>query len=147
LNRDALLAPYLKALAQFRQDVRTLAKEKKTPGEMLALCDNFRDEVMIPLGVRLEDSGEFPYKVQDSAQLLAEREQAKRKAREGVIQKVKTNLTKKQKDLETWEVKSQGKPLFFYLITSFTRFFLSLVLNFNFFFSSSFLFCASSCAS
>lgn len=106
VDRDVILAPYLTALAKFRQDVRAFAIAKKGAGDFLGLCDQFRDEVMIPLGVRLEDAGEFPYKLQDAATLIAEREQAKRKVKEA-------QLKKKEDLLKNWLAKAKDPKVEF----------------------------------
>ncbi|EAU91074.2 cysteinyl-tRNA synthetase [Coprinopsis cinerea okayama7 len=56
-EREAIVYPYLEALAKFRDGVRQLAKASVGPasGELLMLCDQLRDEVLPPLGVSLED--------------------------------------------------------------------------------------------
>ena len=46
--------PYLKAMADFRDNVRRLARELKAV-EILQECDRLRDDVLPDLGVRLED--------------------------------------------------------------------------------------------
>lgn len=52
-SKEQVLTPVLDALAQFRSDVRkaTATKDMK---EVLNVCDNLRDEVLPPLGVKLE---------------------------------------------------------------------------------------------
>jgi cysteinyl-tRNA synthetase len=52
---DKKLAGVLDAVAAFRDAMRDAARTKKTPQEVLALCDQFRDEAMLELGVRMED--------------------------------------------------------------------------------------------
>ena len=44
----------MKALSEFRDDVRTAARELKAH-DILNKCDNLRDNVLPELGVRLED--------------------------------------------------------------------------------------------
>lgn len=46
--------PYLEALSTFRARVRDAARAAGA-GEVLALCDQLRDEQLPELGVRLED--------------------------------------------------------------------------------------------
>ena len=53
-SREATLAPFLDAISGFREQVRALARTGDTKA-LLALCDSLRDDVMAPLGVKLED--------------------------------------------------------------------------------------------
>jgi len=53
-NAETLLTPFLNAITNFREDVRSAARQKET-GKVLEFCDNLRDEVLPNLGVRLED--------------------------------------------------------------------------------------------
>ena len=53
-NREKVVMPYIDAFAQFRDDVRKVAREQKVPG-VLNLCDAVRDDILPHLGVRLED--------------------------------------------------------------------------------------------
>ena len=53
-NREKVIMPYIDAFAQFRDDVRKVAREQKVP-DVLDLCDAVRDDVLPHLGVRLED--------------------------------------------------------------------------------------------
>ena len=46
--------PYLNSLAEFRGNVRGMAREVKA-GDILAECDKLRDITLPDLGVRLED--------------------------------------------------------------------------------------------
>jgi len=106
LNRDAILVPYLDVLSSFRRSVREYAKDKKQPVDFLKLCDHLRDEIMPELGVRLEDSGDFLYKLVDKEKLLEERALAKKQAREKAIATLKTRIATSQKDLDSWVLKS-----------------------------------------
>jgi len=54
VSKQAILAPVLDALANFRDQVRTAARDN-TPSHVLGLCDELRDLVLPDLGVRLED--------------------------------------------------------------------------------------------
>jgi cysteinyl-tRNA synthetase len=49
------LLPYLNTLAQFRDNVRDLARSKSDHTEFLQLSDQLRDRVLPALGVYLED--------------------------------------------------------------------------------------------
>lgn len=78
VDREAVLAPLLDVLSAFRERVRSAAKEKKDVKEMLALCDDIRDNVLPELGIRLEDAqgSSSAWKLVDPAILKAERQKA-----------------------------------------------------------------------
>lgn len=65
----------------------------------MKLCDALRDEVMPPLGVRFEDSGDFPWKLQNKLDVQKEKEEKEREAKEKLI---KTKLAL-DNDIERWE--------------------------------------------
>ena len=46
--------PYVRILAEFRDSVRTHARESKNV-DILKECDNLRDDILPNVGVRLED--------------------------------------------------------------------------------------------
>lgn len=72
--------PYLNAIADFREQVRVLAKSSKA-NNILDTCDKLRDDVLPNLGVRLEDdaasSGKSRVMLVNRAELLKEREAKK----------------------------------------------------------------------
>jgi cysteinyl-tRNA synthetase len=70
------LNPVLDALIDFRSSVRDKARAKDVSG-VLQECDAFRDDVLPPLGIRLEDKtgGKSVWKRADPAELMKEREQ------------------------------------------------------------------------
>ncbi|KHJ82721.1 hypothetical protein OESDEN_17584, partial [Oesophagostomum dentatum] len=75
IGTEALLMPYLNALASFRENVRNVAKDSKIVA-ILEECDRLRDDVLPELGVRLEDRAqETVVKLCDRDILLREREQ------------------------------------------------------------------------
>jgi cysteinyl-tRNA synthetase len=90
-SREAVLAPYLDALASFRESVREAALAGDT-GRVLAACDALRGDVLPPLGVKLEDAGAAgggaKWKLRDPEEVLREmadkaaaaEEKARRKA-------------------------------------------------------------------
>ena len=55
-SKEETVAPFLDALANFRATVRDAGRSGDTAG-ILAACDALRDDVLPPLGVRLEDAG------------------------------------------------------------------------------------------
>ncbi|KAL7562197.1 hypothetical protein ACA910_013454 [Epithemia clementina (nom. ined.)] len=74
-SREDHLAPVLDALMAFRSAVRDKARNKDLTG-ILELCDHFRDEALVPLGVRLEDKSDGSvWKLANPADLLREMEQ------------------------------------------------------------------------
>lgn len=77
---------------------RQAAKDKKEPAHFLRLCDSLRDEVMPQLGVRFEDSGDFPWKLESKADLLREREAKKMEAKDKLV-KSKQAV---DSDIERW---------------------------------------------
>ncbi|ORX39710.1 cysteine-tRNA ligase [Kockovaella imperatae] len=76
---ESRLDKYLKAMSSFRDDVRKLAISGGSSKDMLALCDRFRDEDLVNLGVQLDDGqgadGSALYKLVDPAVLLRAREE------------------------------------------------------------------------
>lgn len=47
--------PYLRAMSNFRDQVRGLAKGGASAADILKLCDQLRDVDMVDLGVALDD--------------------------------------------------------------------------------------------
>lgn len=72
---EETVMPYLSALSEFRTAVREQARTLKA-SEILALCDQIRDDTLPNLGVRLEDRDGAPsaLKLVDREVLLKERE-------------------------------------------------------------------------
>ncbi|KAL9931189.1 hypothetical protein V8E36_008077 [Tilletia maclaganii] len=91
VDREALLAPYLRVLSTFRDSVRALARTAAStpvepgskpayPSQLLALADRFRDFDLAELGVSLEDQddGKALVKFVSAEQLRAAREEKER---------------------------------------------------------------------
>ena len=53
-NHEDIAFPYVQLLAEFREQVRNIARNEKV-GKILKLCDRLRDEALPNLGVKLED--------------------------------------------------------------------------------------------
>ncbi|XP_065574107.1 cysteine--tRNA ligase, cytoplasmic-like isoform X2 [Artemia franciscana] len=79
------LYPYLKAFAQFGEEVRKSAKKinhdllngniPRNNHDLLNVCDKVRDKILPELGVRLEDEeGKFIIKIESPETLIKERE-------------------------------------------------------------------------
>ncbi|KHN83584.1 Cysteine--tRNA ligase, cytoplasmic [Toxocara canis] len=112
-SAEAVLMPYLLALADFREKVRNIAREHKVVG-ILQECDRLRDEVLPGLGVRLEDrSSQTCVKLVDRETLL--REQQQKKAVEAAKQLEKERKLKEKKEKEAakrippWEMFKRGE--------------------------------------
>ncbi|CAN0110178.1 unnamed protein product [Ascophyllum nodosum] len=79
-SREAVLGPVLDVLSEFRDRARACGREGNAKG-VLAACDHVRDELLPPVGVRLEDKGEqarralVVWKLEDPAVLARERQQ------------------------------------------------------------------------
>eukprot|EP00977_Amphora_coffeiformis_P024155 scaffold15108_cov180-Amphora_coffeaeformis.AAC.31 len=74
-GKEEILSPVLDVLMAFRSSVREQARAGDTQA-ILKLCDKFRDELLPPLGVRLEDKGEVSvWKLDNPADLVREMEQ------------------------------------------------------------------------
>lgn len=83
---EETLGPVLDALMEFRSSVREKARTKDATG-VLQECDDFRDNKLPPLGIRLEDKATGSvWKLADPAELILEMQQrqaeAERKAQE-----------------------------------------------------------------
>jgi len=46
--------PFVNVMAEFREDVRIIAREEKVT-RILKLCDEVRDDKLVEIGVKLED--------------------------------------------------------------------------------------------
>ena len=68
----------LKLIHHFRQ----AAKDKKESEHFLRLCDTLRDEVLPRLGVRFEDSGDFPWKLVSKEDIQKEKEAKRQEAKD-----------------------------------------------------------------
>uniref|UniRef100_A0A1B6DJE6 Cysteine--tRNA ligase, cytoplasmic n=1 Tax=Clastoptera arizonana TaxID=38151 RepID=A0A1B6DJE6_9HEMI len=80
INVEQTVMPYLSILAEFRDNVRGLARSHKAT-DILQECDRLRDDVLPSVGVRLEDheGRTAAVKLVDKETLLKERD-AKKKA-------------------------------------------------------------------
>jgi len=97
-NTEEIVMPIVTALAEFRDEIRTVARNSKDV-EVLKICDRLRDDVLPNLGVRLEDRaiGEpSAVKLADREVLLKEREEKKRIEDEKRMEKEKQRLEKEK---------------------------------------------------
>lgn len=103
VGREELLAPYLRALSGFRDQVRQLARSGAPHTELLKLADRLRDEELVDLGVALEDQedGRALVKLVPAAQLQAAREAKERLQAEKAARKAAAAEQARQKRAET----------------------------------------------
>ncbi|XP_053385262.1 cysteine--tRNA ligase, cytoplasmic-like [Mercenaria mercenaria] len=104
---EEMVMPYLTVFANFREDIRKVAREEKVTS-VLKVCDNLRDEVLPNLGVRLEDKeGQPPViKLVDRETLLKEREE---KLRQEEAKRKEKELKKQKAEKEKAEKEAQKK--------------------------------------
>lgn len=102
----------LDAFGNFRQEVRKLSLVKSPPSDILKACDTVRDEVMVNLGVRLEDlpDGTSIWKKDDPAVLKAEAAERAAAASAAKVKKIKNALESRKRELEKFE-KLAAMPL------------------------------------
>ena len=93
------LNPVLDALIDFRSSVRDKARATDVFG-VLQECDAFRDDVLPPLGIRLEDKtgGKSVWKRADPAELMKEREQQELEKQRKADEKKAATEEKAKKD-------------------------------------------------
>ena len=102
-SNEEALAKYLDAFVLFRDQVRLKARETKAK-DLLELCDSVRDDVLIDLGVRVEDRDQGSlWKLENPEVLRKELEAKRQKQREVAAQKRKNKLQKVEKELKKWE--------------------------------------------
>lgn len=92
-------------LRSHRDQIRSLARGKAEPKDILAACDVVRDETCVDLGVRLEDKPTGPaiWKLDEPSVLRAEQEARRRDAAQARVKKLANQVALKQKDLEKFE--------------------------------------------
>lgn len=56
-SKEAIVTPYIDAIAKFRDSIKTIAAVDKDLTKILKKCDELRDEVLPTLGVKVEDRG------------------------------------------------------------------------------------------
>lgn len=105
-DRETILMPYLRALSTFRDNVRRLAREEGGKvSEILALCDQLRDQEMVDLGVALDDQedGRALVKLIPSEQLRAARDEKAAIAKEKADKKAASQAAIEAKKREKLE--------------------------------------------
>jgi len=98
VDREELLMPYLESMANFREEVRKIAKVERS-GKILTECDKLRDDVLPELGVRLEDKESYTViKLVDREVLLREKEQRQQIEREKQAEKDRKKREAEEKE-------------------------------------------------
>ena len=102
LNKEALLAPYLDALTQFREAVRVAAMSGDTRA-VLQAADHLRDVTLPDLGVRMEDKGSGAevvtvWKLDDPEKMRMERAQKEAAKAEKIRAKEEAAQRQREKD-------------------------------------------------
>jgi len=104
---EVKLDKYLRALTSFRDDVRKLAISSSTSQQILELCDKFRDEDLVNLGVQLDDgqssTGGALYKLVDPSILIRQREEKANQIAEKQAKKAENARLAEEKRLATLE--------------------------------------------
>jgi cysteinyl-tRNA synthetase len=111
-SREAAVGPLLDAFAAYRDSVRKISRTDQTKAGkyLLELSDAMRDDVLPPLGVRLEDRGEgesAKWILEDSASLMLEIERKRKgEAEKSAIKAAlkATRLAKEEEELEKGHV-------------------------------------------
>jgi cysteinyl-tRNA synthetase len=119
MSKDEVARPYVEVFANFRNAVRAAAKENKSAVELLKICDKFRDEDMVQLGVKIADESEFPFSFVPIEQLLREREDKKRNEQErerAKKLKKKELLERELEQMKKWAVSPEEFTLASYQI-------------------------------
>lgn len=106
-NREGVLMPYLRVLSSFRDGVRRLAiaKTEDAPKQILKLCDQLRDDDLVPLGVALDDQedGKALVKLVPPAELIKTRDEKRHKLEAQALRKAAAAEEQRQKRLAKLE--------------------------------------------
>uniref|UniRef100_A0A6B2KYA1 cysteine--tRNA ligase n=1 Tax=Arcella intermedia TaxID=1963864 RepID=A0A6B2KYA1_9EUKA len=103
VSTEDIVRPYARALVDFRNQVREGAKKKEGHDYFLVSCDNLRDKVTPPLGIKIVDDGEFDFYLVDKDQYLEELKNKQIDNIKAQIQKKTTQLKAKETAFNKWE--------------------------------------------
>jgi cysteinyl-tRNA synthetase len=96
--------PFVKALVQYRTQVRDAARSKAEHTSFLKLSDQLRDDVLPDLGVKLaDDDPTFPFYFVDPAILKREKDEKVKQENLKKRQKAERELTAKQNKLKEYK--------------------------------------------
>eukprot|EP00475_Leptophrys_vorax_P033433 TRINITY_DN5250_c0_g1_i2.p1 TRINITY_DN5250_c0_g1~~TRINITY_DN5250_c0_g1_i2.p1 ORF type:complete len:527 (-),score=139.93 TRINITY_DN5250_c0_g1_i2:1264-2844(-) len=102
-DRESIIAPFVDSISEFRQEIRSIARSQNHK-EYLEVCDVFRNQKLVTLGVRLEDKVEGSvWKLVDPAELKEEMEKKAEQGDQKAKEKAASKLAARKKDLEALE--------------------------------------------
>jgi len=102
-SKVSVLPKVLAAMDEWVAKVGAAAAAGKEASAYLDLCDQVRDDVLPPLGVRLEDKPEgYVWKLDDPKLLALERAAKMAAAEEAARKKLENKLEKTKKELDKW---------------------------------------------
>jgi len=105
-SKESAVTPIMDALVSFRDRIRNAALKSKDPilQEIVAACDEMRDDALVHCGVRLEDKPDgATWNLESTAVLLAEKAFKEEAAIETKRRKQEALVNNKRKDLAKWE--------------------------------------------
>lgn len=99
---EGVVGPFVDALLEFRERVRKAALDKSELSAFLRSCDHLRDDVLVDLGVRVNDSadGGARWEMAAPAELRKEQEDKRAAEAEKARTKLKRSIETKTKDLQ-----------------------------------------------
>ena len=119
-GREAVLGPVMQRVSAFRDGVRALARSGKgevDAGGLLRLCDAFRDEACVDLGIRLEDRPDGTAVVkslsEDPEELRREIADRRAREREAARRKRENKRALREKELRKWEAAAVEPEAYF----------------------------------
>jgi len=56
-STETILSPFVDVLSKFRDNIKSSAATEKDTTKILKLCDEFRDDILPYLGIKIEDKG------------------------------------------------------------------------------------------
>ena len=99
-SKEEIVAPFVDAFVDFREQIRVAAKSKSSPGDFLKNCDEVRDETLANLGIRIEDSADTSiWKMDDPTVIRKEVEEKRQKALEAAATKLQAKFDRLTVDL------------------------------------------------
>ncbi|KAI8865737.1 hypothetical protein GQ42DRAFT_159346 [Ramicandelaber brevisporus] len=124
LDASVVAMPYLRILADFRANVRALARNNSSSGsdsselaaKLLILTDALRDDILPEMNVHLDDrdTGSTLIKFMPKAQIMAIKEQKLQEDKERMAQKTAAAAEKKLKQQEALEKGKTSPSVMFY---------------------------------
>eukprot|EP00040_Diaphanoeca_grandis_P034475 m.213818 g.213818 ORF g.213818 m.213818 type:complete len:925 (+) comp33159_c0_seq1:114-2888(+) len=101
---QGVVAPFIDAMLNFREKIRTAHRNKADPQEYLVACDELRDVVLVDLGVRVADVADATtgarWDMANPEEMRRELEQKKLKDLEKARGKIKNKMNSAIKKLE-----------------------------------------------